>query len=329
MIEDLRSLVTIITALHPAHFVPSTAIVEFTNRGVRRMRGMMHCRQILCCDGHYPSSSESERAEYERFKARLADLCRKDPFFYDSHILQRPPKIHGSRRNTLAHNLIQAFESGLIETPFVFLHQPDRFCSPDADSQRIVNCLCKEPQVAIIHLMENNLIFGVDPQAEWYRAERLAEPNRFGLPLWKTGSYTDHEHFGRVSYYRDIVFPYTATRCRPPHHCLMERTLPRPQEGIYLYLPPDGSVPHVNIGTKAHWAPDELGGKGVLASDLKLLRYFGIDPSPYCEGLVDITVGPREQTEYETFLASRMSHMRVTRDQQSVDNSRAAEQGNR
>src|ERR1044071_8379397 len=151
--EDLRSLVTIVTALHHGPFVPSTTLVEFTNRSVRRMPGMMRCRQILCCDG-----SASEQDEYEQFKARLADLCREDPYFYDTHILQRPPKTRATRRNTLAHNLIQAFESGLIETPFVFLHQPDRFCSPSSDTVGIVRCLSREPHVSIIHLMENNLI---------------------------------------------------------------------------------------------------------------------------------------------------------------------------
>ena len=327
--EDLRPQVTIVTALHPAHFVPSTAMVEFTNRSIRRMQGMMHCRQILCCDGDLPSNSERKRTDYERFKARLATLCRTDPFFYDTHILQRPPKIDASRRNTLAYNLVQAFESGLIETPFVFLHQPDRFCSPDVDTYGIIDCLRREREVAIIHLMENNLILGVDPETEWYRAEWLAEPRRYGLPLWKTGSYTDHEHFGRVDYYRDVVFAYTAAHCCPPHHCTMESILPRSQEGIYLYLPPDGPLPHVNLGTRAHWMPDEPGGSGVLASDLKLLYHFGIDPSPHCEDLVDVTVSADDQAEYETFLVGRMGHMRVTRDQQSVGQSRAPEWANR
>jgi hypothetical protein len=316
--EDLRSWVTIVTTLHQAYFVPSTARVEFTNRSVRRMPGMMHCRQILCCDGPHPSSSASGRDDYEEFKARLAGLCRTDPFFYDTHILQRPPKIDASRRNSLAHNLIQAFESGLIETPFVFLHQPDRFCSPSSDTLEIVRCLSREPQVSIIHLMENNLILGVDPQAEWYRAERLTHPNDFGLPLWHTGSYTDHEHFGRVSFYLDVVFPHTAAYCRPPHHCTMESALPRPQEGIYLYLPAHGPLPHVNIGTKAHWAPEEPGGKGVLASDLKLLRHFGIDPGSCCEGLIDTDIAiavAGEQAEYEAFLTAHRSQMRLTPDQ--------------
>ena len=313
--DDLRPLVTIVTAIHHAHFVPSTTLVEFTNRSVRRMPGMMRCRQIVCCDGARASSSPSERDDYARFKARLADLCRDDPFFYDTQILERPPKVKASRRNTLAHNLLQAFESGLIETPFVFLHQPDRFCSPSSDTLGIVRCLGREPRVSIIHLMENNLILGVDPEAEWYRAERLAERNDFGLPLWQTGTYTDHEHFGRVSFYRDVVFRHTAA-CRPPHHCTMESALPRPQDGIYLYLPPDRPLPHVNLGTRDHWTPDELGGKGVLASDLKLLRHFGIDPSSCCEGLVDIAVGDEEQAEYETFLIAQRSQMRLTRDQQ-------------
>jgi len=314
--EDLRPLVTIVTALHPAHYVPSTTLVEFTNRSVRQMPGMMHCRQILCCDGTHPSTSARARDDYEQFKARLTDLCRKDPFFYDTHILQRPPKTNASRRNTLAYNLIQAFESGLIETPFVFLHQPDRFCSSSADSLGIVRVLRNEPRVSIIHLMENNLILGVDPEAEWYRAKRLTESNDFGLPLWKTGSYTDHEHFGRVSFYLDVVFPYTAAHGHPPHHCTMESAVPEPQEGIYLYLPPDRPLPHVNLGTKDHWTPDEPGGKGILASDLKLLRHFGIDPSSYCEGLVDIAIGAEEQDEYEAFLIAHRSQMRLTPDQQ-------------
>ena len=313
--EDLRPLVTIVTALHQASFVPSTTLVEFTNRSVRRMPGMMRCRQILCFDGAHPSSSAGERYDYEQFKARLADLCREDPFFYDTHILERPPKSVDSRRNTLAHNVLQAFESGLIDTLFVFMHQPDRFCSPSADTLAIVECLRREPRVSIIHLMENNLILGVDPQAEWYRAERLTPPDDFGLPLWRTGSYTDHEHFGRVSFYRDVVFPQTAANCHPPHHCTMESSLPSPQEGIYLYLPPEGALPHVNLGTNVHWTPDEPGGKGVLASDLKLLRHFGIDPGSYCEGLVDTDIGAGEQAEYEAFLIAHRSQMRLTDDQ--------------
>jgi hypothetical protein len=282
------------------------------------MPGMMHCRQILCCDGLHPSSAH-EPDDYERFKARLAGLCGDDPYFFDTHILQRPPKSDASRRNTLAHNLIQAFESGLIETPFVFLHQPDRFCSPSSDTLGIVRCLSQEPRASIIHLMENNLILGVDPEAQWYQAERLTEPDDFGLPLWKTGAYTDHEHFGRVSFYRDVVFPYTAALCDPPHHCTMESALPRPQEGIYLYLPDDGRpLPHVNIGTRDHWTSDERGGQGVNASDLKLLRHFGIDPSSCCEGLVDIDISDDEQAEYEAFVTAHKGQIRLTADQQPV-----------
>jgi hypothetical protein len=76
--EDLRSLVTIVIALHHASFVASTTRVEFTDRSARRMPGMMHCRQILCCDSAHPSRSASARDEYEQFKARFADLCRGD-----------------------------------------------------------------------------------------------------------------------------------------------------------------------------------------------------------------------------------------------------------
>jgi hypothetical protein len=128
-------------------------------------------------------------------------------------------------------------------------------------------------------------------------------------------SYMEHEHFGRLSFYLDVVFPHMVAYCHPPHHCTMESALPRPQEGIYLYLPARGPLPHVNPGTKAHWTPDERGGKGVLASDLKLLRYFGIDPGSCCEGLVDIAIGAGEQAEYEAFLIAHRSQMRLTSDQ--------------
>jgi hypothetical protein len=58
----------------------------------------------------------------------------------------------------------------------------------------------------------------------------------------------------------------------------------------------------------------ELGGKGVLASDLKLLRHFGIDPTPCAEGLVDLAIGTGEQAEYEAFLIAQRSRMHLTPD---------------
>ena len=209
-------------------------MLEISQGSLYSIPELAECPKIIVFDGMPPKSRRKATSEYmqrqaayEQYKRNVVDLTHSHPNFQDAELVFCNEHLH----------LTLAIKEALkhVKTPFVFIHQHDFQLIKSFDVVNLLRTL--EDSSNIKHVRLNRLSNRSNRYDRIHPCDELSY-----VPLLKTYSWSDNDHFSPVSYYQDFVFKHVQKKI-PMEHILhrmmrqMVREDPKSHAlfGTYIY----------------------------------------------------------------------------------------------
>ena len=192
---------TLITSTSPIPSNPSTSMLERTQASLNTVPGFKDCHKIIVFDG-VPHWKKAAIPAYEQYKKNVIKLTKTHLDFQNTRLVFC--KNHKHLTNALREGM------ALIKTPFVFVHQHDFEIVRPIDVEGIIRSMESNPNLKHIRLSRKRNI-----HTPWDGPiDEVIDGPHF-VPLCRTWGWSDNDHFTRLDYYRNFVFPRIGNRKVP------------------------------------------------------------------------------------------------------------------
>ena len=196
--ESLADKLTIITTTSPIPSNPSTVMLEKTQASLSNLCGAEECKRIIVFDGVDPKKAEIAKF-YPEYKENVEKLVSTHQVFKNTELVFCNDHLH------LTGAIKTAMEK--VTMPFVFIHQHDFAIRRKVDTLGILRSMEENPRLKHIRLPK---ISNVETQFEHHIDDVIEGPCY--VPLLRTFSWSDNDHFSSVAYYRTEIFPRVTRR---------------------------------------------------------------------------------------------------------------------
>ncbi len=191
--DALCDKLTIITTTSPIPSNPDTRMLEETQKSLYKVPALRGCKKIIVFDGVPPRLNYCKMA-YEQYIHNVDKLTKEHPHFANTILVINREWKH------LAWSLREAMKH--VDTPYVFVHQHDFSISRVPDVINLIASMDDNPNLKHVRLNRlRNLTNGWDGPVD----DQIEGPCY--VPLTRTFGWSDNDHFARVDYYWDFVFP--------------------------------------------------------------------------------------------------------------------------